>query len=83
MPLGVPQEALGGDPQEVQVQCALLQALLLMMPLSADSGATGESRDPTSALVRTLYPVVRQVNPQLRPKYDDSCRRVGPNVNRL
>ena len=50
-----------GEVQELQVQCAVLQALLLLMPLSADAGAAGDSRDPTSALVRTLYPVVRQV----------------------
>lgn len=58
------QEVPRGEAQELQVQCALLQALLLLMPLSPDAGASGDSRDPTTALVRTLYPTVRQVNIQ-------------------
>ena len=60
--MSAPQGSPGGESQEVQLQCAVLQALLLLVPLTEDAGTSGGSRDPTSALVRALYPVVRQVS---------------------
>ena len=51
------------EPAELQVQCAMLEGLLLMMPLTADAAGVGTSRDPTEALVRTLYPAVLRVRP--------------------
>ena len=49
------------EPAELQVQCAMLEGLLLMMPLTADAAGVGDTRDPTDALIRTLVPVVLRV----------------------
>ncbi len=57
------------EPAELQVQCAMLEGLLLMLPLTADAAGTGTARDPTEALVRTLYPAVLRVRPVLAAQY--------------
>ena len=56
------------EPVELKVQCAMLEGLLLMMPLTADAAGVGHARDPTDALIRTLVPVVLRVrlaNPRM------------------
>ncbi len=57
------QDAMCDEPVELKVQCAMLEGLLLMMPLTADAAGAGDARDPTDALIRTLVPVVLRVRP--------------------